>query len=544
MKRIGLLCLLALGLACRSPKSVPEQGALLLHLTCATNLARPTELRAWVYDDHGVLWNAASLGAGKLTCPELGTVLVQPGTFSGPLRLHIAAFADNVPILDNALTVAGLTGARTVDVALAFPLESDDDGDGVPNLIDDCPAVANPDQQGCPAVVVDAAALDVRQLDTIPVVDTATPDTAPVPDAVNITRDAAADPMYSSPDGGGDRNSDASADVVVAQPLANGSACQRGGECESGNCVDGVCCESTCTSLCRSCGLPGSLGHCSLVPAGEDPREVCQEQSAATCGADGVCDGKGACRLRGTGITCAEPRCATTDTLTLAGTCDGSGVCRAGSGQSCSPYACTAGQCKTICSSNSDCATGFNCVNGSCGGKALGTTCSTGAECASGYCVDKVCCNTSSCNGPCLACNVSGQAGSCRPIPAGGLSVNCAAEATATCGRNGRCDGTGQCQLYPVGTNCGSMTCKEAQLVYSSMCDGRGTCQAQPGMDCTPYTCSSNQCLVRCRIDSDCANTNYVCSKSRCVPRATADAGVPVLDAASTTVDAKSRGSW
>lgn len=539
MKRIGLLCLLTLGLACRSPKSVPEDGALLLHLTCATNLASPNELRAWVYDDTGALWNAASLGAGKLSCPELGTVLVQPGSFTGRLRLHVTAFADNVPILDKALIVP--IGARTVDMALGFPLESDDDGDGVPNVIDDCPAVANPDQHGCPAAVVDASTPDTTAL-----IDTAKPevavpiDTAPIPDLrpADSTRDAVAEAPI-------DTSIDTPPDVVVAQPLANGSVCQRGGECESGNCVDRVCCESTCTGLCRSCGLSGSLGSCALVPAGEDPREVCQEQSAATCGADGVCDGKGACRLRGAGITCAEPRCATTDTLTLAGTCDGSGVCRAGSGQSCSPFACSGGQCKTVCKSNTDCATGFNCVNGSCGGKALGTACAAGPECASGYCVDKVCCNTSSCSGPCLACNVTGQAGSCRAIPAGGASVNngCATQATATCGRNGRCDGAGQCQLYPLGTSCGSTTCNGAQLVYSSLCDGRGTCQAQPGLDCAPFTCSSNQCLVRCRADSDCANANYTCSKNRCVPRATIDGGVPELDAASMAADTRPRGS-
>ncbi len=40
----------------------------------------------------------------------------------------------------------------------------------------------------------------------------------------------------------------------------NGQPCSDSSGCESGQCVDGVCCESSCTGPCQSCNLPGSPG--------------------------------------------------------------------------------------------------------------------------------------------------------------------------------------------------------------------------------------------------------------------------------------------
>ena len=49
------------------------------------------------------------------------------------------------------MTIAPEARARgTFDLVLDPSLPPDDDGDGVPDPIDDCPAIANPVQGGCP----------------------------------------------------------------------------------------------------------------------------------------------------------------------------------------------------------------------------------------------------------------------------------------------------------------------------------------------------------------------------------------------------------
>lgn len=72
---------------------------------------------------------------------------------------------------------------------------------------------------------------------------------------------------------------------------ANGQACTQSAACASGNCVDGVCCNSSCTGTCMSCSVPGSLGTCSPVPAYQgDP------SASSPCVSLASCDGAGACK--------------------------------------------------------------------------------------------------------------------------------------------------------------------------------------------------------------------------------------------------------
>jgi len=72
-----------------------------------------------------------------------------------------------------------------------------------------------------------------------------------------------------------------------------GEMCRRAVECGSGNCVDGVCCATACSEPCVFCAIPGSVGQCLPVPAGDDPRGNCPANPVASCGHDGACDGKG-----------------------------------------------------------------------------------------------------------------------------------------------------------------------------------------------------------------------------------------------------------
>ncbi len=70
--------------------------------------------------------------------------------------------------------------------------------------------------------------------------------------------------------------------------LANGVACAMGTECQSNNCIDSVCCDTTCGATCKACNVAGSLGICSNVPTGTDPAMECADPTP-NCNGAGVC---------------------------------------------------------------------------------------------------------------------------------------------------------------------------------------------------------------------------------------------------------------
>src|SRR5688572_19850398 len=80
------------------------------------------------------------------------------------------------------------------------------------------------------------------------------------------------------------------ADTTVKRShlMPNGNACTAGGECTSGFCADGVCCNSPCIGACVACNLSGSAGTCLPITNGTacsdgnrcSSGDVCQ---AGTC---------------------------------------------------------------------------------------------------------------------------------------------------------------------------------------------------------------------------------------------------------------------
>ena len=142
-------------------------------------------------------------------------------------------------------------------------------------------------------------------------------------------------PAGDGPAGDGPAGDGPAQDVVVPDApltsdttgkLANGSACSSPGVCASGQCADGVCCASTCGGVCEACNLAGHVGVCWPVSAGQDPDSECAKQATSTCGRDGACDGKGACRLHASGTVCAAATCVTS-TSSRDKQCDGKGSC-------------------------------------------------------------------------------------------------------------------------------------------------------------------------------------------------------------------------
>src|SRR5207248_175340 len=65
---------------------------------------------------------------------------------------------------------------------------------------------------------------------------------------------------------------------------AIGAACGCDGECGSGFCADGVCCNTRCSGACVSCAVPGDMGECTVVDQGmPDPHGFCKKSDPKTC---------------------------------------------------------------------------------------------------------------------------------------------------------------------------------------------------------------------------------------------------------------------
>ncbi|MEI9938955.1 MAG: FG-GAP repeat protein [Pseudomonadota bacterium] len=248
------------------------------------------------------------------------------------------------------------------------------------------------------------------------------------------------------------------AGAVYAEALAQtGAPCTQDKQCDSGFCVESVCCASACSGACQSClqknkaANGGVDGVCGSVAANTDPRDDCPEGAAGSCGPTGLCDGKGACLVRSAGVSCTFSACAGPTSSTLNSACDGNGECKPTATVACQVgYACVTGICRSGCHADSDCdgSLGFictkagvckepkgavctsdvNCSTGTCQYghccladaddaciKPLGIQCTLASECASGQCTDGVCCSSSSC-GFCQSCAIPGSAGSCGPL--------------------------------------------------------------------------------------------------------------------------------
>jgi len=192
-----------------------------------------------------------------------------------------------------------------------------------------------------------------------------------------------------------------------------------------------------------------------------------------------------------------------------------------------------------MCGSNGDsvCDGLGNCL------KKGGTTCAAANECLTGYCTDNVCCD-GTCTNQCMACNLTGTAGTCTNLPAGSDDM-------PLCVGTNSCDGLGSCKRdngQPCGiagdcssgfcadgvccnTACGD-TCKSCNLTGTVgtctsvpndvvdptgpmpcnnpyRCDGSGACKGLNGVTCAQGTeCLSNYC-----VDGYCCNNicNQLC---------------------------------
>jgi hypothetical protein len=338
------------------------------------------------------------------------------------------------------------------------------------------------------------------------------------------------------------RTSCADASDCTASAWCNGTACEakRGlgapcpgpAACQTGFCVDGVCCDSACSGLCQACSSAakggGLDGACGFAAAGSDPRDSCPDDGAPTCDRDGTCDGQGQCALYPADTECGQPLC-DGDAVTIR-RCNGSGTC-ATRQVDCGPYACVAGACLGACTVDADCASGEGYCDvalGECSPRqSIGTACLRAAECLSGFCVDGVCC-TGACPGQCEACDVPTTRGTCTPVdgpphgsrsacPAGAADQPCTARTCVASGSATTCAGWVGAEV-----ECRPGSCQLGVETPAAFCDGAGQCDLTEARSCGVYACGEAGCKTSCGADSDCADAvGFRCDSAigSCVPR-------------------------
>jgi hypothetical protein len=330
--------------------------------------------------------------------------------------------------------------------------------------------------------------------------------------------------------GGGADAAGGGADVSVDMGISvspgsveSGDPCSAPADCKSTFCVDGVCCAAACTGNCVACaesytGKPN--GMCAPVNEGMDPHDTCQATAPESCGNDGMCDGKGACRKHGSNQSCADATCMGTK-FVASRSCDGAGACAAARTTECGTAACTTSGCALPCTGDLECGTGAYCAGGTCKVKgANGESCGGTTQCLSGFCVDGVCCETA-CTGACMACAESGtgqKSGRCQPVQAGkDTGDDCPTDAPTTCGRDGTCDGLGACRKYDSTTTCAEASCSGKTFTPARKC-AAGACAAATAVDCGQAQCAVEGCRQGCSVDTDCSTTAY-CVNGTCVAK-------------------------
>src|SRR6185437_14215748 len=288
-----------------------------------------------------------------------------------------------------------------------------------------------------------------------------------------------------------------------------GGICATDTDCLSNHCADHVCCNIACHGACVACNLSGRVGTCWPVDTGSpDPRTVCKDQGPASCGHDGTCDGVGGCANYAKDTQCLASSC-TGNRLNTAGTCDGLGTCRPPGVQDCHPFRCADGVCTKVCETVADCDTGTACINNTCGPKPPGAQCAAPSECASNFCVDGVCCTTA-CTGTCQSCALPTSPGTCSTVAADTKDPRgvCHDQGAASCGTNGKCDGTGSCESYSTSTVCAAETCVDGVFTAASLCSATGQCVAPSSRPCAPFVCNGNECFTVCTSNDQCKSPN------------------------------------
>lgn len=285
-------------------------------------------------------------------------------------------------------------------------------------------------------------------------------------------------------------------DLAAPGTDPSGAACTNGWSCETGLCVDGVCCPTACGGACDACSVAAG-GSQDGVCTPRATSIVCRAV-AGPCDTAETCDGTNAAcppDVFATGITCAG---------SSGSTCDAPDICD-GTTAACPARYAPAG---TSCRAGSDlCDAAETCTG-------LSATCPTDAVLPSGSFECRPSagdCDVSEwCNGVSKACPTNAFRSS---------STTCRASATE-CDRLERCTGNSASCPADAPALFGTV-CRGA----SDLCDATETCDGI-GFAC-PADAASNAGVV-CRLRSGACDVEELCdgTSKACPVDAVADATV------------------
>ncbi|MBS2019318.1 MAG: hypothetical protein JST00_41020 [Deltaproteobacteria bacterium] len=245
----------------------------------------------------------------------------------------------------------------------------------------------------------------------------------------------------------------------------NGETCATTAECGSGFCVDGFCCNAACGGQCEACDVLGSRGTCVPVKGGtRGTRPACASDPADPCKGK-TCDGvdRTKCNHPPAGaVACGAASCVG-GVETHASTCNGAGAC-SDVAKGCGDYVCGATACKSTCTTKDDCTPGHHCAAGACVPVAgLGASCASADACGVGlHCVEGVCCGSSACDVG-STCAAASKLGTCTK------------KAGTKCTLDAEC-GSGHC----VDGVCCDTSC-DGQCEACNAAGSPGTCVATSG---------------------------------------------------------------
>jgi hypothetical protein len=161
---------------------------------------------------------------------------------------------------------------------------------------------------------------------------------------------------------------------------------------------------------------------------------------------------------------------------------------------------------------------------------ATGQPCKTNGQCSSSHCVDQICCG-SACDGTCNSCakvNTGLADGTCGPTRDGTDPHDDCAPGNPPCGRDGACDGKGQCRFAGTEVTCGQERCANSLYTAPSVCDGKGGCPTPDPISCGTYPCQGSRCAMTCSPSLLCPSGLYCDATSKCQPKKNAGSSCEV----------------
>lgn len=381
--------------------TLPSQGCsddapttVLLRIERGTLERAPSQLLLSVYGDGGRYIDSQRVP--EVGAPELpGEVVLYPKDAADTLRLQVEA-SDEVgaPVGYGVATVTLIAGSQTrALVVLQRDVLADGDGDGVPDVIDNCPARPNPDQAPCQS--------DGGPQDGGP--DSATPDRGP--DTVDCDKDG--DGYLSQVCGGDDCNDKLKSVHPGADESGPGSpVCQDGidNDCDGKTDIGELGCHQCETSA--ECDDVNDCTHDSCA------KNLCQHTAQV-------------------GKSCDDGDPCTTSTR-----CQADGSCGSGAPVTCPP---APHQCQvSTCDSQQGCVTIAANEGGSCDD---GITC-TEATCQIGSCVTDSSKTFCYIDGVCYPNNHQDPVSGCHCLTS--QSTTSWSASSTQCLINGKCVNSGQ----------------------------------------------------------------------------------------------------